>query len=198
MRRDERIKLLAVASLVLVVTVLHYATPSQDKEFHDIYRRLYYIPIILGALWFGLRGGILTSLVVSIFYLPHILLQWQTRPLTNLDQYLEILLYNVIGVLTGFLAERERLGARTLAQIFLDAGAKLGEAKRHRAELSRCKLCKADLRGADLSQANLSEADLTGARLRRANLTRSIRIRTKVNKWAMKGAYIAGPTAYTD
>lgn len=78
------------------------------------------------------------------------------------------------------------------------SGADLRHTKLIRANLSKCKLCKADLRGADLSQANLSEADLTGARLRRANLTRSIRIRTKVEKWAMKGAYIAGPTAYTD
>ena len=109
MRREERIRLLVVASLVLVVTVLHYTTTPQDKEFHDIYRRLYYIPIILGALWFGLRGGLLTSLVVSIFYIPHILLQWSSHPLTNLEQYLEVLLYNVIGGLTGFLAAREQL-----------------------------------------------------------------------------------------
>jgi uncharacterized protein YjbI with pentapeptide repeats len=78
------------------------------------------------------------------------------------------------------------------------SGANLRNANLHRADLSDCRLCKADLRGADLSRANLSGADLIGARLRRANLTSSIRIRTKVRKWAMKGAYIAGPTAYTD
>jgi uncharacterized protein YjbI with pentapeptide repeats len=78
------------------------------------------------------------------------------------------------------------------------SGANLRNAKLHRANLSDCKLGKADLRGADLTQANLSGANLIGARLRRANLTRSIRIRTKIRKWAMKGAYIAGPTAYTD
>ena len=109
MQRDERIRLLVVAVLVVVVTILHYSTAPQWAEIHDIYRRLYYIPIILGGLWFGLRGGLLTSLAVSILYLPHILVQWQSHPATNLEQYLEILLYNVIGALTGFLAEREQL-----------------------------------------------------------------------------------------
>ncbi|HKK01754.1 MAG TPA: ATP-binding protein [Desulfuromonadales bacterium] len=109
MERNERNRSIVIAALVLTITVLHYSTAPQRVEIHDIYRRLYYIPIILGGLWFGLRGGLLTSLAVSAFYLPHILLQWRSHPTTNLEQYLEVILYNVIGALTGFLAAREQL-----------------------------------------------------------------------------------------
>ena len=42
----------------LAITVLHYTTTTQRHQIHDIYRRLYYLPIILGGFWFSLRGGV--------------------------------------------------------------------------------------------------------------------------------------------
>jgi len=49
-----------------------------------------------------------------------------------------------------------------------------------------------------MSKANLFNADLTGAKLRRANLTGSIRMGCTVKRSALKGAYIAGKTAYIE
>ena len=109
MRRIDRNRLTILAVLVLVVTVLHYITATRDVYYHDIYRRLYYIPIVLGGLWFTLRGGLGTSIAISILYAPHVVFQWGHTPGNHPDQYLEILLYNVIGFLTGFLAEREKV-----------------------------------------------------------------------------------------
>ncbi len=43
-----------------------------------------------------------------MLYAPHVVFQWGHHPATELEQYLEIILYNVIGGLTGLLAERER------------------------------------------------------------------------------------------
>jgi signal transduction histidine kinase len=95
--------------LILGITALHYLTGIQKAQFHDIYRRLYYIPIVLGGLWFTLRGGLGTAIAVSILFAPHVVFQWGHHPTAEPEQYLEILLYNVIGFLTGFLAERERI-----------------------------------------------------------------------------------------
>lgn len=108
MKRSDLIRLAVVVLLVLAITALHYTTTTQKHEFHDIYRRLYYLPIILGGFWFSLRGGIAASIVVSILYAPHVVFQWGHHPTTQTEQYLEILLYNVIGFLTGFLSEREK------------------------------------------------------------------------------------------
>jgi len=95
--------------LILGITALHYMTGIQKAQFHDIYRRLYYVPIVLGGLWFTLRGGLGAAIAVSILFAPHVVFQWGHHPTAEPEQYLEILLYNGIGFLTGFLAERERI-----------------------------------------------------------------------------------------
>lgn len=101
-----RISLLIVS--ILIISLFHYFTPLHLHHVHDIFQRLYYLPIILAALWFGLRGGVGTALAVSIVYAPHILFQWGGHLTVEMEKYLEILLYNVVGCLTGLLAQRER------------------------------------------------------------------------------------------
>lgn len=105
--RSNRLRLATIVVLVLAISALHYLTATQHHQAHDIYRRLYYVPIVLGGLWFTLRGGVGTAVVVSILYAPHVIFQWGHHPTSEIEQYLELLLYNVIGFLTGFLAERE-------------------------------------------------------------------------------------------
>jgi len=107
-RRTYYLRLAIIAGLLLLVTALHYLTTTQMVAAHDVYRRLYYVPIVFGGLWFALRGGILTSILASLLYMPHVLFHWQHHPSIALEQYLEIVLYNVIGGLTGFLAQREQ------------------------------------------------------------------------------------------
>lgn len=97
--------LLAVG--IIGISLLHYLTPLRLPMLHDIFQRLYYIPIILAAFWFGLRGGLAASLAVSIMYVPHILFQWGVHPSLELEKFLEIVLYNVVGGITGFLSQRE-------------------------------------------------------------------------------------------
>ncbi|BCA79588.1 sensor histidine kinase [Desulfuromonas sp. AOP6] len=107
MKNSPRLRLLTIVALVLLVTSMHYLTTTHRHEYHDIYRRLYYIPIVLGGMWFALRGGLLTSMTVSILYIPHVLIQWSHHPQIRLEQYLEILLYNLIGLLTGYLTSKK-------------------------------------------------------------------------------------------
>jgi len=46
--------------------------------------------------------------VVSIAYAPHILFQWGGHLTLEMEKYLEIVMYNVVGSVTGLLAQRER------------------------------------------------------------------------------------------
>ncbi len=105
--KNVYLRLAIIVGLLMLVTALHYLTTTQKVNAHDIYRRLYYVPIVLGGVWFTLRGGISTALVASLLYVPHVLYHWDHHPSIALEQYLEIVLYNVIGCLTGFLAQRE-------------------------------------------------------------------------------------------
>jgi signal transduction histidine kinase len=93
---------------VLAISLLHYFTPLHLHYLHDIFQRFYYLPIILAALWFGFRGGLLCSVVVSIAYAPHILFQWGGTLTVEMEKYLEIVLYNIVGGVTGLLSQRER------------------------------------------------------------------------------------------
>src|SRR6185369_12201032 len=101
-----RIGLLALS--ILGISLLHYLTPLHLHYLHDIFQRLYYLPIILAALWFGFRGGLVCSLAVSVVYAPHILFQWGGNLTMEMEKYLEIVMYNVVGGVTGLLAQRER------------------------------------------------------------------------------------------
>jgi signal transduction histidine kinase len=100
-----RIGLLAAA--ILGISLSHYLTPLHLPMLHDILQRLYYLPIILAAFWFGLRGGLVSSIVISIMYAPHILFQWGIYPSLELEKFLEVVLYNVVGGVTGLLSQRE-------------------------------------------------------------------------------------------
>jgi two-component system sensor histidine kinase HydH len=101
-------------SFVICISLLHYLTPIHLHYLHDIFQRLYYLPIILAALWYGFRGGLLCSVVVSIAYAPHLLFQWGGHLTMEMEKYLEILMYNIVGSVTGLLSQRERERAEDL------------------------------------------------------------------------------------
>lgn len=101
------LRILFLAAAIIGISLFHYLTPLHLPALHDIFQRLYYLPIILAALWFGLRGGLAASIIVSILYAPHVLFQWGVHPSLELEKFLEILLYNVVGGITGFLCQKE-------------------------------------------------------------------------------------------
>lgn len=95
--------------MVLLVAALHFLTPVDRLVLHQIYQRLYYIPIILASLWYGWRGGLGAALLASLSYVPHITLHWQHQNYDYaLNQYAEIALFFVIGAVTGWLGDQKR------------------------------------------------------------------------------------------
>lgn len=128
--RQTLLRLTVLLLLVGSITSLHYMTAIDRTHAHDVLRRLYFIPVILGGIWFGLRGGFGTALFVSVIYAPHVVFQWGRIPGGHPEQYLEILLFNVIGIITGSLSSREhqqRLRAEESAQRLAGSFAKLRE-----------------------------------------------------------------------
>ncbi|MBI1921763.1 MAG: sensor histidine kinase [Geobacter sp.] len=107
MKGKNSFRIAILAASVVGITVVHYFTPLRLHVFHDIFQRLYYLPIIFAAFWFGLRGGLVVSLAASILYIPHVVFQWGGHLTLEMEKYLEILLFNVVGAVTGFLSERE-------------------------------------------------------------------------------------------
>ncbi|HLO24769.1 MAG TPA: ATP-binding protein, partial [Geobacteraceae bacterium] len=117
MKCSNLIRAALLALAIVGITLLHFMTPLHLPILHDIFQRLYYIPIIFAAFWFGLRGGLVASIAVSLLYAPHILFQWGIGPSLEMEKFLEIVLYNVVGGITGFLSQREEERREELQRI---------------------------------------------------------------------------------
>lgn len=99
---------LLIGLSIILLSVLHYITPVDKPLLHDLYRRLYYLPIILSAFSFGLVGALISSLVVSLVFLPHVFLRWGHIHLQTYDALFEVMLYNIVAWVSGTLIEAER------------------------------------------------------------------------------------------
>lgn len=100
---------IAIGVTIVFVTVLHFLTPTDQIVWHEIYQRLYYIPIIAAALLFGLRGGLAASIFTTVVYSPHIYIHWQEGHFDySINQYAEIVIFNLVGGIMGALGDRLR------------------------------------------------------------------------------------------
>lgn len=106
-----RVQITVALAIVVATTGFHFLTDPHAVEFHNFYRRLYYLPIVLGAFAYGTRGGIGVALAATAAYAPHAFFAAHRDPSPTVDKALEIVLFIVIGALTGWLVDRER-GAR--------------------------------------------------------------------------------------
>lgn len=107
--RKRRWRAWGSVAAIAAVSLLHYETPTSHVWLHPLLQRAYYVPILLMALWFGWRGGILAASISGLFYIPHILMSWSSHPEYSAAQYVEIGMFFVIGGLTGILADDERM-----------------------------------------------------------------------------------------
>jgi len=97
-----------ILGLVCTVTFLHYGTHTHETPLHALYRKLYYLPILLSAIRYGLKGGLGCSLLCAGLYFPHLHFDWGADYLVrNADKSLEVLLYQVVGIIVGLYADHQ-------------------------------------------------------------------------------------------
>ncbi|MFO7675047.1 MAG: ATP-binding protein [bacterium] len=100
-----------------VLTAGHYTASTLDPFWHDLFRRLYYLPILLAGFRYGLRGGLLTAAAVSCAFLPHVFLTQHELHVQASEARFEIPLYLAVGIITGVLADRQRRADRALRRV---------------------------------------------------------------------------------
>jgi len=96
-----------VAAGIALTSAGHYLTPPEFMLWHNIFQRLYYLPIVYAAVSFGWTGGLAAALASALCYIPHILLTW-AHTHYSMTQYAEIVLFFLVGAVTGVLSDRER------------------------------------------------------------------------------------------
>jgi len=102
---------IAITIVVAAITAQHYLTgvSHENLSLHNIHYLLYFLPILMGAIWYGLLGGIVTALSVSVLYAPVVFGHAGQQVFTSGTQrILELVIYNLVGLVTGVLSERER------------------------------------------------------------------------------------------
>jgi signal transduction histidine kinase len=99
------------AIIALTMLGLFFTGPGQQPA-HDILVRLCYIPIVLGGLWFGIRGGLGTAGLITLIFLPRMLLVDHGG--MTVGYILEIPVFLAVGMLVGLVVDRERQYRRGL------------------------------------------------------------------------------------
>lgn len=100
-----------IASLVAIVSVLHFATPAGPAGWHWVHillQKLYYVPLLMAAYCLGVRGTVATAAAVTALFLGHILVDWSGDPARQAEQLGEIASIWVIAVASMVLFRRER------------------------------------------------------------------------------------------
>lgn len=108
--KDTRGKVIILSGVVAFTLAIHYGWVFQPlfghhEWVHALHRRFCYIPIVVGAAWFGLRGGLATATAIALLIIPYIYLgDHAADPFT---EYTEIVFYYALAFLAGWLFDRE-------------------------------------------------------------------------------------------
>lgn len=110
-RPDRRLSVrqwAVVASSVLLISALHYETALHAVVLHEVFTRLYYLPIVFAAITGGVAAGLVTAAVASLLYLPHVILGWHASPAIAVGQYAEQVVFVIIAMVAGSVGSRLR------------------------------------------------------------------------------------------
>lgn len=101
-------RLSILTGLLALITLVHYVVGTGGPGLlHSILGHLYIVPILLGASWYGIPGGIAVSIISTALFSPHLFLHW-TDPFLDVYNFVEIFLFLLIGITTGVLSQMER------------------------------------------------------------------------------------------
>jgi signal transduction histidine kinase len=98
-RKARRLQAIAVGLVLASIVVAYVFTLGSLPFVGKILRYLLFLPIVMAALWFGWRGGLVAALAATALYLPadH-----------SEDAVVEAVDLFLIGSIMGILADRER------------------------------------------------------------------------------------------
>ncbi len=108
---SEKVKISIIGAITALTLGIHYGWVLEpifgDSHWiHAVHGRFCYIPIVVAASWFGIRGGLYVATVISVLVMP-LIFNSQLSDHNFAGEMVEILFYFAIAGLTGGLIERE-------------------------------------------------------------------------------------------
>ncbi len=104
---SSRFRIILIATMIAAITVLHYGTRESEYFRHIVYRDLYFVPVMLAAFWYGLRGGLAASLSAAALYIPLVLSLDRPFPSVEFGNLMQVILFVIVGAILGTLRDRE-------------------------------------------------------------------------------------------
>lgn len=102
--------LLSTIFLSIVISLVHFFTYNSGAVYfeflHELLTKLYFIPVLLAALFLGKKGAIQLSLLVTILYLPHSINTNIFSGLSVVENLSEVVLIWTVGIAAGILIDK--------------------------------------------------------------------------------------------
>lgn len=115
----KEVKICAIVLVAGIAALAHFIIPTDRHELHMVHivlRKLYFLPPVMAAVWFGFRGSVYTTLAVSSLFSLHAFLDWPGNYMEQANQVGELASFWVVGLIAGSLFDRERSLLRDLAK----------------------------------------------------------------------------------
>ena len=94
--------------LLAVVAVIHHLPIHGFLGTHILHRELFFFPIVLAGLWFGLKASLTTSVAASIIYAHFFYHNIDAGRLSVAVVGLQVAGFNLMALLTGWMVDRQR------------------------------------------------------------------------------------------
>jgi class 3 adenylate cyclase len=97
-----------IAFLLVAVAVVHHLPIHGFLGTHILHRELFFFPVVLAGLWFGLKASLLTALAASIFYAQFFYHESDAGHSSMAVVGLQVAGFNLMALLTGWMVDRQR------------------------------------------------------------------------------------------
>lgn len=114
--RPELRRALIVGISISLITAAYLSVPERWILASKAIQYLYFLPIVVAAFWYGVRGALLAAGFAGLCYLPKVLYSpWATG--YSPDKFSEALDLFIVGSVLGVLADRERRRNQQLEEL---------------------------------------------------------------------------------
>jgi two-component system, NtrC family, sensor histidine kinase HydH len=113
---NTKSRVLLIVVLVGSIAISQYFTEMSERKYHILYQGLFFLPVILAGFWFGLRGGLATSIGISVALIPFAVIHWNAFSSSDFNNIMEVVLYNAVGAILGILRDRELVQQQRLRE----------------------------------------------------------------------------------
>ncbi|MFH1059021.1 MAG: ATP-binding protein [Pseudomonadota bacterium] len=110
-------KVVPVALLLAGLSLAHSRLLDTGSPLLAVVQRLFFLPLFMACLLFGLRGGLSAALLISLNYYQPLIAAQSSPPDGSLTiNLVELGLYFLTGIIIGLIVDRERRESQRLKQ----------------------------------------------------------------------------------